>query len=91
MIILGLLRVIFTVLQALFSWLNIPDMPEGVTSVVDSVIGYIIDALPLIWVFLDKNVVGVCLVIAVACMEFEKIYDLLMWILAKLPIGIRKN
>lgn len=91
MIILGLLRVVFTLLQALFSWLSIPAMPEGITSVVGSVLGYITDALPLIWLFLDKGVVGVCLVVAVACMNFEKMYDMLMWILAKLPIGITKN
>lgn len=91
MILLALFRLVFTVLKVLFAWLNLPDMPVEITSVVDGVVGYIIDALPLIWLFFDKSVVAVCLVIAVACMEFEKIYDLLMWVLAKIPIGIRKN
>ncbi len=91
MILLGLLEVIFGVLKALFSWLSLPDMPVEVSSVVDSVIGYIIDALPLLWVFFDKKVVTVCLVVALACSNFEKVYDLLMWVLAKIPIGIKKN
>lgn len=91
MILIGLLKLIFLILQALFSWLNLPEMPEGITSVVDSVIGYVTDALPLLWVFFDKDLVGICLVVAVACMEFEKVYDLLMWVLAKIPIGISKN
>lgn len=91
MILLALLEVIFLVLQALFSWLSLPDMPAEITGVVDTMMQYIIDALPLLWVFFDKSIVTVCLVIALACTNFEKIYDMLMWIVAKLPIGIKKN
>lgn len=91
MILLALLRVIFAVLKVLFSWLNLPDMPVEITDVVDQMMGYIVDSLPLLWVFFDKTVVSVCMVVALACVNFDKIYDLLMWILAKLPIGIHKN
>ena len=91
MILLGLLKVFFAVLKVLFGWLNLPDMPSGITDVVDSVIGYVIDALPLVWVFFDKDLVTICLVVALACSNFDKVYDLLMWILAKLPLGINKN
>lgn len=91
MILLALFNLVFSVLKVLFAWLNLPDMPIAITSIVDQIIGYIVDALPLLWVFFDKSVVTVCLVIALACTNFDKIYDLLMWILAKIPIGIRKN
>lgn len=91
MILLALLNLLFAVLKVLFGWLNLPNLPESITSVVDGVIGYIIDALPLLWVFFDKPVVTACLVVALACVNFDKIYDLLMWILAKLPLGIHKN
>lgn len=91
MILLALLRVIFAVLKVLFSWLNLPDMPVEITNVVDQMMGYIVNSLPLLWVFFDKTVVSVCMVVALACVNFDKIYDLLMWILAKLPIGIHKN
>lgn len=91
MILLGLLKVLFTVLQVLFGWLSLPDMPVEISGVVDQIVGYIVDALPLIWVFFDKKVVTVCLVVALACSNFDKAYDLLMWILAKLPLGIHKN
>lgn len=88
---MALLKLLFTVLKVLFSWLSLPDLPESITGVVDGVIGYIVDALPLLWVFFDKTVVTACLLVALACVNFDKIYDLLMWILAKLPIGIHKN
>ena len=87
MILLGLLEVIFTVLQVLFSWLSLPDMPEEITSIVDTGIEYVVDALPIIWCFLDKKVVTVCLVVSLACMNFEKVYYFLMWIIAKLKLN----
>lgn len=91
MILMALLKLLFVVLQALFSWLSLPAMPEEITTVVDGIMQYIIDALPLIWVFFDKDVVTVCLVVVIACVNFDKVYDLLMWILAKFPIGVNKN
>lgn len=91
MILMGLFQVIFAVLKVLFSWLNLPGMPAEITSAVDGILSYVVDALPLLWLFFDRTVVGVCLVTALACSNFDKIYDLLMWILAKIPVGIRRN
>lgn len=91
MILLAFLEVLFLVLQALFSWLNLPAFPADLTAVVDDMVGYITDALPLIWLFFDKSIVTTCLVISLACVNFDKVYDLLMWILAKLPLGIHKQ
>lgn len=91
MILLALFRLLFGVLKVLFGWLSLPDLPPEVMSVLDSMMEYIIDALPVLWLFFDKKLVGVCLAIALACTNFDKLYDMLMWILAKLPIGIHKN
>lgn len=91
MILMALFNLVFSVLKVLFSWLNLPDMPQQITQVVDQIVGYIVDALPLLWVFFDKSVVTICLFVALACTNFDKVYDLLMWIIAKIPIGIRKN
>lgn len=91
MILQALLEFIFGILKILFGWIDLPDMPIEITEVIDSVIGYIVDGLPIIWCFLDKRVTTVCLAIALACMNFEKVYDFTMWIISKLPIGINKN
>jgi len=77
MILLSLLELLFGIIKVLFGW--------------DTVIAYIVDGLPIIWCFLDKNITLICLGISLAVMNFEKVYDFLMWILAKLPIGINKN
>lgn len=91
MIIMALLELLFGILKVLFGWLQLPDMPIEITSVIDEVKTYIIDALPIIWCFFDKKITTICLGISLACVNFEKIYYFLMWIIAKLPIGINKN
>lgn len=91
MILLALFNLIFAVLKVLFGWLSLPAMPDDISSVVAEILGYIKNGLPILWLFVDKSLTGTCLVVAVACMNFDKIYDMLMWILAKIPIGIRKN
>lgn len=91
MILLSLLELLFGIIKVLFGWLDLPDMPVEITSVIDNVITYVVDGLPIIWCFLDKELTLICLGISLAVMNFEKVYDFLMWILAKLPIGINKN
>lgn len=88
MILIGLLNIIFEFLKLLFSWLSLPDMPEEITSVIDQVIQYVVDGLPILWLFFDKSFVTVCLLLVLAIYNFEKIYDFMMWLLKKLPIGI---
>lgn len=91
MIIYGLLVIILELLKVLFGWLNLPDMPPELVVYIDNALSLISDGLPILWCYFDKNVVQVCLVIALACVAFDKVYDFLMWILAKLPIGINKE
>lgn len=89
MILKGILDIIFGLLKTLFGWIDLPDMPETITNVIDQVIGYIVDGLPVIWVFFDKQVVTVVLVLVLAIVNFDKIYYFIMWLLKKLPIGVK--
>lgn len=91
MIIMALLELIFGILKILFGWMNLPDMPVEITEVIDQVKNYIIDGLPIIWCFFDKRITTICLGVSLAAYNFEKVYYFLMWIIAKLPIGINKN
>jgi hypothetical protein len=91
LIIYGILSVILELLKFLFGWVQLPEFPDALTVYIDQMLGIIHDALPLVWCFFDKSVVYTCLVIALACVNFDKLYDFTMWILAKLPIGISKE
>lgn len=89
MIIKGILDIIFGLLKILFGWINLPDMPEVITNVIDQVVGYIVEGLPVVWVFFDKQVVSVALVLVLAIVNFDKLYYFIMWLLKKLPIGVK--
>ena len=89
MILKGILDIIFGLLKTLFGWIDLPDMPEVITNVIDQVISYITDGLPVIWVFFDKQVVTVAFVLVLAIVNFDKIYYFIMWLLKKLPIGVK--
>lgn len=91
MILIGLFNLLFSVIKILFSWLNLPGFPPAVESAIDTVFQMLQNAASLIWLIFDREVALACLVIALACSNFDKLYDFLMWILAKIPIGIRKN
>lgn len=89
MIIKGILDIIFGLLKILFGWINLPDMPEVITNIIDQVVGYIVEGLPVVWVFFDKQVVSVALVLVLAIVNFDKLYYFIMWLLKKLPIGVK--
>lgn len=79
---------ILAFLRVAFSNFSIPEMPAEIVGVLDQIVGYIAQAMPLVWVFLDKKFTSVCLVLALGVMAFEKIYDFVMWVLAKLPVSV---
>lgn len=91
MIIMSFLNLIFSVLKLLFSWMSLPDFPPLIAELLDMFKEFLGMGLGLLYCFVDADVVKICLMVVLACLSFEKVYDLLMWILAKIPIGIRKN
>lgn len=86
MIIFGILSVVFGLLQVLFSPISLPDFPPEITHYLYQALDAIKGALPLLWVFFDKSVVTVCIVIVLAVINFEKIYFFIIWLLKKLKM-----
>lgn len=87
MIVYGILYVIFCVLKVIFAPISLPDFPPQITQYLYQAIDTISNGLPLLWVFFDKSVVTVCLALVLACMNFERIYYFIMWVLRKFKLG----
>lgn len=87
MIIESLLNAIFSVFETVFSVVNIPSMPDGMS---DSIIGMISDLLNysscLISLFIPWAQVRVFFPILVVILSSEEIYKLVMWVLRKIPM-----
>lgn len=86
MIIYGILSIIFGFLQIIFAPISLPDFPPEIVVYLRQALDAVKGALPLIWVFFDKSVVTVCIVIVLAVINFEKIYFFIIWLLKKLKM-----
>lgn len=90
MIIKGLLELIFGLLQIVFLPINLPDLPSGIQSVLDGVQELMIGSFGLLSVFVDVDVLKFLIPVVLVIVNFERIYDLVIYILKKIPfIGIQ--
>lgn len=89
MIIKALLELIFGLLQIVFLPINLPDLPAGVQSVLDELTAVLSGAVGLLGIFVDISVVKWLIPVVLVIVNFEKIWDLIMFILKKIPfIGV---
>lgn len=89
MIIESILNALKSVIFAVFSWLDLPNLSdygdgfENGIEFIDIMLGY---AQNLINLFLPWDIVRFGLPIVLVVMNFEHIYDFIMWILRKIPM-----
>lgn len=86
MILIGILTLLFSILQILFAPLSLPEFPPEITQYLYQLLDTIKSALPLIWVAFDKSVVSICLLLVIACMNFERIWFFIIWLLKKMRL-----
>lgn len=87
MIIESLLNAIFSVFQTLFSGINIPGMPDGMSEQVVSFFNNTLNyAGSLISLFIPWSQVKIFFPILIVILSSEEIYKLVMWVLRKIPM-----
>lgn len=89
MIINALLSVVRVLINLLFGWVNLPSVPDSITSVVDTLFTYMQQGIGIVWLFVPQNLVLVLLPLVIVVHNFDHLYHLGMWILKKIPmVGI---
>lgn len=87
MIIETLLNAIFSIFEKVFSVINIPGMPDGMS---EQVVSFFTDTLnyagSLISLFVPWSQVKVFFPILIVILSSEEIYKLVMWVLKKIPM-----
>lgn len=87
MIIEGLVNLIFNLIMALLSFVNIPDIDEELKTTVYEYIDSIIDyGAPLLDFVLPYNVAKSLLTIVIVIEVAIAVYKLVMWIITKIPM-----
>lgn len=86
MIIELILNLLKTLLFAVFSWINIPQLPADITSSLNGFIDLIFDNLTFLGFFIRPTTITLVIPILIILINFDKVYKLTMWILKKIPM-----
>ena len=79
----------FGLLQIVFAPVNLPDLPEGIANVLDGLIDVLAGAVGLFGIFVDLTVVRWLIPVVLIIVNFDKIWNVIMFILRKIPfLGI---
>lgn len=89
MIISALLNVVRSLIEILFGWIQLPAVPDTITTVVDTLFTYMQQGIGILWIFVPQDLVKIILPLVIIIHNFDHLYHLGIWILKKIPmIGI---
>lgn len=89
MILESILNALKRVIFAIFSWLDLPNMADygtGFQEAFDLITDMLDSSKNLINLFLPWDIVRFGLPILIVVMNFEKVYNFIMWVVRKIPM-----
>ncbi len=89
MIITILLNLLKSLLFIAFGWINIPALPSEITTNLNSFLDLIFNNLTLLGFFIRPITLTITIPVLIIVLNFDNIYKFTMWIIRKLPIGIK--
>lgn len=72
----------------IFSWLNVPQMPEAVTDGINSFFDILQSGAAMIGFFLPAKIVTPFFAVFFAIFAIDHGYPFIMWIVRKIPVSI---
>lgn len=89
MIVESVFNMLFGLVKALFSWVNLPDMPSSVQGFLEFIKTTIINSCRIIGCFCTPSYLWLCITFMIAIFNFERLYHFTMFVLKKIPfLGI---
>lgn len=80
-----LLNGLYYILDFLFSWINIPQVPETIINSINTFLDLIFDNLSLLGFFVRPITLKILVPLIIFAVNFKYIYKIVMWFLHKLP------
>lgn len=80
-----LLNGLYFLIDFLFGWINIPQVPESITNSINSFLNLIFDNLSLLVFFIRPTTLKILVPLIIIVINFKYIYKFIMWFLKKLP------
>lgn len=89
MILQAVFDLVRNVIKAVFGWINLPAMPDAVTSVIDELFSLLQGSVGMLGVFVDLSMLKLLLPVLLIVINFEHVWKFTMFILRKIPfLGI---
>lgn len=90
-IVLWILSQLLTIVNFILSFFpDLPSFPIEFTNAINYILDLIFDnGIPLLSLFIHINTIKIAVPILIAIINFEYIYKLILWIIHKLPIGVK--
>lgn len=89
MILQAVFDLVRNVIKLVFGWINLPVMPEAVTSVIDELFVLLRGSVGMLGVFVDLSMLKILLPVLLIVINFEDVWKFTMFILRKIPfLGI---
>lgn len=85
MIVSSVLNLFVGMLELVFGWIQLPDLPESIMSIIHTMFGYITGSIGLLGVFVDMDVVMVLIPLSIAVARFDDLWKMTMFVLRKIP------
>ncbi len=90
MIIKGLFTLIIALLNIIFGWVNLPQMPQAVDDAFNLLLTHMRSGIGFVWLIVPRELVLVVVPVILVLSNFDKLYTVIMWILRKIPfLGIK--
>ena len=89
MILEAVFNLVSGLVKLVFGWINLPDLPDSITSVIDELFALISGSVGIIGIFVDLNMVKILLPVLLIVINFDEVWKFTMFILRKIPfLGI---
>ena len=80
-----LLNGLYFLIDFLFGWINIPQVPETITRSINTFLNLIFNNLSLLGFFIRPTTLKILVPLIIVVINFKYIYKFIMWFLKKLP------
>lgn len=89
MIIKGLFSLIIGLLNIVFGWVSLPQMPAAVDEAFTTLLSYMSAGMGFVWLIVPREMVLVVVPVVLVLSNFDKLYSVVMWVVKKIPfLGI---
>ena len=90
MIVESVLNLLVGMIKTVFGWINLPQLPDEVISIIDQLFDILSGSMGLLSIFMDMEMLKILLPILLVVINFDEAYKLTMFILRKIPfLGIK--